>query len=403
MRAAARSASSSGTARSGTPCLTGFRSCATWFARGSRQLRPRKARNSGTRSGTARRSQGILKKSSQLRATFFTATEWLPHVVARVPATIQAKLLVAFLATAVLLISLGAVGLQVLSGVNRRAQDLVKSQERIGAYRQFQHDTSLPASWSWNERSLEATLQHLNQYRYELDQLQVIAMDDADLLSRVRESYEQFLQAVGQVVELINARKAVDERKLHVKQASLLADRLERQTNELVNKAEANLMASIDSSQAAYTRSRWVVIGFALASIAMALVLGYAISWSLIGPVRLMDSRLRIVGSGDFSERVEVPNRDELGALAREFNRMATQLQDSYTKLTHSVEELTALGEIGQAVSSSLDLETVLNSIIARAVELSAARGGLIYEYDEAKQQFHLIRGSHRLDKELEE
>jgi len=310
---------------------------------------------------------------------------------------------VAFLATAVLLISLGAVGLQVLSGVNRRAQDLVKSQERIGAYRQFQHDTSLPASWSWNERTLEATLQQLNQFRYELDQLQVIAMDDADLLSRVRESYEQFLQAVGQVVELINARKAVDERKLHVKQASLLADRLERQTNELVNKAEANLMASIDSSQAAYTRSRWVVIGFALASIAMALVLGYAISWSLIGPVRLMDSRLRIVGSGDFSERVEVPNRDELGALAGEFNRMATQLQDSYTKLTHSVEELTALGEIGQAVSSSLDLETVLNSIIARAVELSAARGGLIYEYDEAKQQFHLIRGSHRLDKELEE
>lgn len=177
-------------------------------------------------------------------------------MVARVPATIQAKLLVAFLATAVLLISLGAVGLQVLSGVNRRAQDLVKSQERIGAYRQFQHDTSLPASWSWNERTLEATLQQLNQFRYELDQLQVIAMDDADLLSRVRESYEQFLQAVGQVVELINARKAVDERKLHVKQASLLADRLERQTNELVNKAEANLMASIDSSQAAYTRSR---------------------------------------------------------------------------------------------------------------------------------------------------
>ena len=98
------------------------------------------------------------------------ATEWLPRMVAGIPATVRAKLLVAFLAIAVLLITLGAVGLQVLSGVNRRADELVKRQERISAYRQFQHDTSLPSSWSWNERTLAATLQQLNQFHYELDQ-----------------------------------------------------------------------------------------------------------------------------------------------------------------------------------------------------------------------------------------
>jgi GAF domain-containing protein len=87
--------------------------------------------------------------------------------------------------------------------------------------------------------------------------------------------------------------------------------------------------------------------------------------------------------------------------IAIENVRLFNELQERTHELTRSVDELRALGEVGQAVSSSLDLETVLNTIIARAVEISSAHGGIIYEYDEAKQEFRLIRGSHRLDEEL--
>ena len=256
------------------------------------------------------------ERSVNLRGSMIAATKWLPRLVAGVPATVHAKLLVGFLVIVVLLITLGAVGLQVLSRVNRRAEDLVKRHERIAAYRQFQHDTSLSPSWSWNERTLEATLGQLKQFGYELDQLQFAAMDDAEPLARVRENYDQFIEVVGQVVELINAGKLAEGRKLQLMRASPLADHLERLTNDLVNKAEVDLVASIDASQAAYLTSRWVVIGFAVGSIGLALVLGYAISWSLIGPVKLMDTRLRLVASGDLSQRVEVANRDELGDLA---------------------------------------------------------------------------------------
>ena len=79
----------------------------------------------------------------------------------------------------ILLITLGAVGLQVLVRLNRRAEDLVKHQQRIAASRQFQRDTVLPPSWSWNETTLETTLRRLNEFRYDLDQLQFVAMDDA--------------------------------------------------------------------------------------------------------------------------------------------------------------------------------------------------------------------------------
>ena len=60
---------------------------------------------------------------------------WLIRLVARVPATVHAKLITAFLAIVVLLITVGAIGLLVLSGVNRRSEDVVKLQRKIAAYR----------------------------------------------------------------------------------------------------------------------------------------------------------------------------------------------------------------------------------------------------------------------------
>ncbi len=68
-----------------------------------------------------------------------------------------------------------------------------------------------------------------------------------------------------------------------------LADSLERLTNEMVNRAEADMEAKMDESNRAYLTSRWVVIGFAAGSIGLAILLGYAVSSSLMGPVMLMD------------------------------------------------------------------------------------------------------------------
>jgi len=143
-----------------------------------------------------------------------------------------------------------------------------------------------------------------------------VARDEVELLGRVRMDYEQFIKVVTQAVELIRAGKAAQGREVQLTQAGPLADRLERLTNELVNKAEADMVASIDTSHEAYLSSRLVVIGFAIGSIALALVLGHAISWSLIGPVHQMEARLEQIATGDFTQAVRVPNRDELGALA---------------------------------------------------------------------------------------
>jgi GAF domain-containing protein/DNA-binding response OmpR family regulator len=66
------------------------------------------------------------------------------------------------------------------------------------------------------------------------------------------------------------------------------------------------------------------------------------------------------------------------------------ELQERTSELAQSVQELEALGEVGRAVSSSLDLQQVLTTVVTHATGLSGTDGGLIYQYDEPSREFRL-------------
>jgi signal transduction histidine kinase/DNA-binding response OmpR family regulator len=290
---------------------------------------------------------------------------WLVRLIAQTPASVHVKLLAAFLAIVVLLIMVGAVGLQALSAVNYRTEELVTLHRKIAAYRQLQHDTTgqlynvASALVVPDERTLEATLRQLNQFGYDLDRLQFVAKDEVALLGRVQEDYDRFIRVVSEVIQLIRGGRVAEGRELQITQATPLADRLERLTNELVNKAEAEMVARVEASQDAYGTARWMVIGIAVGSMCLALALGYAISWSVIGPVQRMDAQLRQIASGDFSQRVEVLNRDELGALGVNLNRMNEELGRLYHQL-----EAASRHKSEFLASMSHELRTPLNAII---------------------------------------
>jgi signal transduction histidine kinase len=323
---------------------------------------------------------------------------WLPRLVGRLPIAVHGKLLLAFLAIVGLLIAVGAVGLQVLSGVNRRAEDMVKLQRKIAAYRQLQHDTTSQlygvssALLVSDDRTLEGTLRQLNQFGYDLDRLAFVAQDEVELFGRVREDYEEFIKVVTQVIELIRTGKAAAGRELQLSRAGPLADRLERLTNELVNKAEADMVASIEAGHEAYVASQRVVIGFALGSILLALVLGYAISWSLIGPVKQMDVRLREIAGGDFAKRVEISNRDELGALAANLNRMSDELGRAYRQLAAANQHKSEF-----LANMSHELRTPLNAIIGFSEVLHERMFGELNEKQSEYIQDILASGRHLL------
>jgi GAF domain-containing protein len=83
--------------------------------------------------------------------------------------------------------------------------------------------------------------------------------------------------------------------------------------------------------------------------------------------------------------------------IAIENVRLFDEVQARTRELSQSVEELRALGEVSQAVNSTVDLETVLNTIVAKAVQLSGTEAGAIYVLDEAAQEFHL-RATYGMD-----
>ena len=87
-------------------------------------------------------------------------------------------------------------------------------------------------------------------------------------------------------------------------------------------------------------------------------------------------------------------------AIAIDNVRLLDELRQRTNELGRSVEELRALGEVSQAVNSTLDLETVLSTIVGKAVQLSGTEAGAIYVFDDNQREFHL-HATYGMDQEL--
>jgi two-component system, NtrC family, sensor kinase len=95
-----------------------------------------------------------------------------------------------------------------------------------------------------------------------------------------------------------------------------------------------------------------------------------------------------------------VQNFASQAVIAIENTRLLNELRARTADLGRSVGELRALGEVSQAVNSTLDLETVLETIVANAVQLSGTEAGAIYVFNDQQREFRL-RATYGMDREL--
>jgi signal transduction histidine kinase len=148
-----------------------------------------------------------------------------------------------------------------------------------------------------------------------------------------------------------------------------------------------------------------------LAGLLLALIAGLFLARKMVVPIQALRVGAARLGAGDLGQRISIKTGDELEGLADQFNDMAGKLQDSYAdmenkvetrtqELAQSVGELRALGEVSQAVNSTIDLETVLNTIVTKAAQLAGTEAGAIYVYDEAQNEFRL-RATYGMSEEL--
>ncbi|QDF41352.1 adenylate/guanylate cyclase domain-containing protein [Bradyrhizobium symbiodeficiens] len=134
----------------------------------------------------------------------------------------------------------------------------------------------------------------------------------------------------------------------------------------------------------------------------VAILAGTLLARRMIIPITALRDGAHRLGEGDFSHRIDVKTSDELEDLASQFNRMAGQIQETYSDLetkveertrdlAQSINELKVLEEVGRAVASSLDLNAVLPTIAARAIEITHADAVLIYGFDAETRRFNLV------------
>jgi signal transduction histidine kinase len=337
--------------------------------------------------------------------------------VGRLPAKVHTKLLIAFAGTAALVVAVGLLGLRVLGQSNERAARLGALQERALAYGRLESDTRAirfllnenpgPGLYGGNpeivpvgrDKSDVAIDQAVRNALVRLrpatsaDRLGFVPpLEDRDALREIRATSQRLEAVMGRVIgQAIAGVSDVNQRSLRIR-AHRLAGDLNQTAADLASTTTVATEALIAQNASSYASQRNRFVGFAAAAMVLALLLGLVLAWSVIGPIRRIDSRLAAIASGDFSGRVDVSNRDELGALAANVNRMNDELDRLYKELETASQHKSEF-----LASMSHELRTPLNAIIGFSQALREEMFGELNEKQEEYLDDILASGYHLL------
>jgi len=295
--------------------------------------------------------------------------------LARIRAPIQTKLLVALGVLAALLTALGVIGLVVLGQSNARADRLVELQRRTAASNDVRVQTTtqlyrLTTAFAAPEPAvIGAAVRQIALTDYSVERLTFVYGAESDLVRQVAGAQADFAATTTRTLDLLSADRIADAQRVQTTEVSLLADKLVLITDDLVNRAEAEVAQSVSDTRDAYARSQLIVLAFAGASLLLALALGLAIAVSIIGPLRAIGARVGRIAEGDFTGHLRVQNRDELGTLAANVDRMGEQLGVLYEQqgMRAADEERWRLArDLHDLLGHSLSLITIKSQLARR-------------------------------------
>ena len=264
------------------------------------------------------------------------------------------------------------------------------------------------------EFQLRRSLDDLDNKAKNLDpKLHTIFVDLVGRLRTVAIGPDAILAVRGQELDLIGQAE-----QLIAKNADLSV-RLTAAVDRLVSEAEKDVSSSASRAVSVQRVSARILLAFAILSlISSILIVWLYVGRNLIRRLMRLSSGMLAIASGSRDAPIDVVGSDEVAEMGRVVeifrkntlerdqllaekaqaaDRLEQQVKERTAQLAQSVEELRALGDVSQAVNSTIDLETVLSTIVAKATQLSGTEAGTIYVFDEKSQEFRL-RATYGMD-----
>ncbi|HEY7731183.1 MAG TPA: histidine kinase dimerization/phospho-acceptor domain-containing protein, partial [Gaiellaceae bacterium] len=337
--------------------------------------------------------------------------------VGRVPAKVHTKLLIAFVGSAALVVTVGLLGLRVLGQSNDRVGELGVLQLRALAYGKLESDTRnirlllvenpgpdfyvvnpgiVPTGRGTSDVAIDQAvgnaLLRIGSATRVYGLGFVPPAQDRVVLREIRAKSQQLSTVIRQIIRSANRGASGEGQKVLRNQAQRLATDLYLTAADLANATSATTEDVIAQNASSYASQRNLFIAVAVAAIVLALLLGLVLSWSVIGPIRRIDERLATIAAGDFSGHVDVDNRDELGALAANVNRMNDELRRVYGELEQASRHKSEF-----LASMSHELRTPLNAILGFSQVLREQMVGEVNEKQKEYLEDILASGHHLL------
>ncbi len=231
------------------------------------------------------------------------------------------------------------------------------------------------------------------------------------LLNGKLEEFRAHVEGISSIPELrLQELAIVAQATRHLTENTALSRDLTQAVDSLVSIAKRDIAQANEEARSVERFSSAVLI----AAVALSLLSSILIVWLYVG--RNMVSRLTAlsrsmlaIAKGNLAANIPTGGSDEIAEMGRVVEilrkntferdellieraqaagRLERQVEERTAELAQSVKELRALGDVSQAVNSTIDLETVLSTIIAKAVQLSGTEAGTIFVFDEASQEF---------------
>jgi signal transduction histidine kinase len=318
-----------------------------------------------------------------LRSPLGALVRW----VAGVRASVQRKLLAAFLLITLLFLAMGAFSVHTVRGMSRQSELLDQAHERVEWAQQIHHALAMQmhltamALLVREEAALGPILRENNRFNEALARVEeAVEAPERALIQKIRRGQEEAMTIVADLANLVRDGKVDAATRLHSSRENPLYRSIDALVYELVERENARMVALRGSIEAANRRSLAVVGGFAAVSVILALAGGFIISWALIIPVHRAHDFLSELASGRFGGSVTVDNRDEFGALAAQLSATSRELARLDAVQRRAAQELSSLNlrleQASRAKSEFLanmshELRTPLNAILGFTEMLS--------------------------------